>query len=111
MKYKDKTTLLIQSKHQSKETNEYGFPFESDREIRRKRKKQLFEFWSKNLKGFLLEDFWNALDLSEKSSIIFKFHNNFDGSKEDFVKYIKQEYREKLQISRELTLKRLGIYD
>lgn len=65
MKYKDKDTLLIQSKHQSKETNQYGFPFKSDREIRRKRKKQLFEFWSKNLKGFLPEDFWNALDLNE----------------------------------------------
>jgi hypothetical protein len=108
MKYKDKDTLLIQSKHQSKETNQYGFPFESDREIRRKRKKQLFEFWSKNLKGFLPEDFWNALDLNEQSSTTFKFRN-FDGSKEDFVEHIKQEYREKLQISRELTLKRLGI--
>ena len=108
MKYKDKNTLLIQSKHQSKETNQYGFPFESDRMIRRRKKAQLKVFWTETLKGFLSEYFWDALDVSEQISIRLEFLL-FKGEKEEFVKVIKQKYPEKLQTSRDLTLKRLGI--
>lgn len=68
MKYKDRNTLLIQSKHQ-KESNDYGFPLESNREVKRRRKKELKEFWSKSLRGHLSEDFWNLLDMNEQSSV------------------------------------------
>lgn len=109
MKYKDRNTLLIQSKHQSKETNEYGFPFESDREKRRRRKKQLLEFWSKNLKGFLSEDFWNALDVNEQTSIRIDFLSFEGGDISEFISEVKKNYHHKLQESRSLTLRKLGI--
>lgn len=107
MKYKDRNTLLMQSQYQ-KEINRSGFPFESDREQRRKRKKFLFEFWSKYLKNNISENFWNALDINEQSSVHSEFRV-FDGDKKEFAKMIKLKYHEKLQTARELALKKLGI--
>lgn len=106
MKYKDRTTLLMQSKQKS--TDENGFPFESDRQWKRKRVKSLKEFWYKNLSSYISLDFWDALTIDEKSSVSLKILK-FEGSKEDFAKKIKEEYKDKFQIVREISLKKLGI--
>jgi hypothetical protein len=106
MKYKDRATLLMQSKQKS--TDEYGFPFESDRQWKRKRSKHLNEFWNQNLSSYISLDFWDALTIHEKSSVSLKILK-FEGSKEDFAKKIKEEYKDKFQIVREISLKKLGI--
>jgi hypothetical protein len=53
-------------------------------------------------------DFWDALTIHEKSSVSLKILK-FEGSKEDFAKKIKEEYKDKFQIVREISLKKLGI--
>lgn len=90
MKYNDRHTSIIKTKYQSKE--DYSI---SDRELRRKRKKKNLSFWSRNLKGYLSEDFWNALSLSEQDSVFLEFItlscNPID--KEWFAKKVKQGYK------------------
>ena len=102
MKYKDQNTLKMQSKFESRIVGD------SDRARKRKREKELNEFWNKSLKGHLSEDFWNALNIDEKSSVSHEFRH-FEGDKKEFVKMIKVMYHEKLQKARELALKKLGI--
>lgn len=104
MKYKDRSTLLIQSKNQSKE----DFPFENNREVRRRRKKELNQFWNKYLKNHLSEDFWSALELDEQSSVSYGFRY-FEGDIKDYAKSVRETYKNKLDIARDLSLKKLGI--
>ena len=106
MRYNDKHTLRLQSKHQTKETNEWGFPFESCREIKRRRKKELHQFWIKHLKNHLSEDFWNALEVDEQSSVSHEF-KHFEGDIKDYVKLVKETYKDKLGIARDKILDRV----
>ena len=107
MKYYDKHTLKIQSKNQQKEVDNYGFlPFESCRELRRRRKKELHQFWIKYLKNHISEDFWNALEIDEQSSVSQEFRH-FEGDIKDYVKSVREIYKDKLIIARDKILDRV----
>jgi hypothetical protein len=111
MKYKDQNTLRMQSKFESRIVGD------SDRARKRKREKELNEFWNKSLKGHLSEDFWNTLDISEKSSTKTDYiditklctYNPTPSEKEEFARKIKLKYPHRLTESREKTLIKLGI--
>lgn len=83
-----------------------GFPFESCREIKRRRKKELHKFWIKYLKNHLSEDFWNALELDEQISVSHEFRH-FEGDIKDYVKLVRETYKDKLGIARDKILDRV----
>jgi hypothetical protein len=113
MKYKDQNTLKMQSKFESRIVGD------SDRARKRKREKELNEFWNRSLKGHLSEDFWNTLDISEKESTRIDYighlvkrnitYNPTPSEKEEFARRIKLKYPHRLTESREKTLIKLGI--
>jgi len=118
MKYKDQNTLRMQSKFESRIVGD------SDRTRKRKREKELNEFWISQLKGYLSPEFWNTLDISEKESTRTDYidtryqfwksrgtkdYNPTPSEKEEFARRIKLKYPHRLTESREKTLIKLGI--
>ena len=117
MKYKDQNTLKMRPTWNWQSKFESRIVGDSDRARKRKREKELNEFWSKSLKDHLSEDFWNTLDISEKESTRTDYiditksctYNPTPSEKEEFARRIKLKYPHRLTESREKTLIKLGI--